>query len=149
MCDNFVLPLLGCHLGRHNMGTAPIIAIFVGHSAESKYAGDEFFRRCNCRKHLRWTKDRAQHRRPAGTRCWEEAERIKCQIQDQVSGRSLDTPPEDNIRTWKRAPGYFSRRGKYRVSHQVRSESTRENLTVFGSSARSGRSRPSKALPGS
>jgi len=53
---------------------APLITIFVRHSADCKYAGDEFCKRCNCRKHLRWTQDGKQYRRKAGTRSWQEAE---------------------------------------------------------------------------
>ena len=36
------------------MSPAPTITIFVRHSTDCKYKGDEFYRRCNCRKHFRW-----------------------------------------------------------------------------------------------
>jgi hypothetical protein len=32
----------------------PVITIFVRHSKGCKYSGDEFCRRCNCRKHFRY-----------------------------------------------------------------------------------------------
>ena len=39
--------------------STPLITIFVRHSTidgkPCKYAGDEFSKRCDCRKHLRWT----------------------------------------------------------------------------------------------
>jgi integrase/recombinase XerD len=66
----------------------PVVTIFVRHSADCKYHGDEFARRCKCRKHLRWTQNGTQHRRQAGTRSWEEAERAKRQLEDQLAGRA-------------------------------------------------------------
>jgi hypothetical protein len=33
------------------MSTAPVITIFVRHSADCKYYGEEFYKKCNCRKH--------------------------------------------------------------------------------------------------
>lgn len=32
---------------------APLITIFVRHSPDCKYVGDEFGKRCKCKKHLR------------------------------------------------------------------------------------------------
>jgi integrase/recombinase XerD len=75
------------------MGT-PLITIFVRHSSGCKYAGDEFTKRCNCRKHLRWTQDGKQYRRKANARSWEEAERTKRELEDQLSGRN-ETKPEE------------------------------------------------------
>ena len=69
------------------MSTAPLITIFVRHSADCKYAGDEFCKRCNCRKHLRWTQNGRQYRRKAGTRSWQEAEEQKRRLEDQLAGR--------------------------------------------------------------
>jgi integrase/recombinase XerD len=78
------------------MSTAPVITIFVRHSADCKYAGDEFCRRCNCRKHLRWTVNGVQYRRKAGTRSWTEAEAVKRRIEDELAGR---TPTTDKPET--------------------------------------------------
>jgi integrase/recombinase XerD len=50
---------------------APLVTVFVRHSPGCKYVGDEFCKRCNCRKHLRWTQDGKQYRRMAGTRSWQ------------------------------------------------------------------------------
>lgn len=69
------------------MSTAPLITIFVRHSADCKYAGDEFSKRCNCRKHFRWTQNGKQHRRKANTRSWTEAEEQKRRLEDQLAGR--------------------------------------------------------------
>ena len=71
--------------------STPVITIFVRHSAidgkPCKYADDEFSRRCNCRKHFRWTQNGTQYRRTAGTRSWEEAEDRKRDLQDQLADR--------------------------------------------------------------
>jgi len=87
--------------------STPVITIFVRHSADCKYVGDEFSRRCNCRKHLRWTQDGTQYRRKADTRSWEEAEEVKRQLQDQLSGRAPELKPEDNMRTMEAAVELF------------------------------------------
>lgn len=75
------------------MGT-PLITIFVRHSSGCKYAGDEFSKRCNCRKHFRWTQNGTQYRRTAGARSWEEAERTKRELEDQLSGRTPEVKSE-------------------------------------------------------
>jgi integrase/recombinase XerD len=72
--------------------TAPLITIFVRHSPACKYAGDEFSKRCNCRKHFRWTQNGKQYRRKANTRSWTEAEEQKRRLEDQLAGRK---PKED------------------------------------------------------
>jgi site-specific recombinase XerD len=69
------------------MSPAPTITVFVRHSADCKYKGDEFHRRCNCRKHFRWFANGKQHRRSANTRSWSEAEEGKRELVDQFSGR--------------------------------------------------------------
>ena len=70
------------------MSTAPLITIFVRHSKGCKYEGDEFCKRCRCRKHLRWTQNGKQYRRKAGTRSWEEAEEQKRRLEDELTGRA-------------------------------------------------------------
>lgn len=77
------------------MDFAPLITIFVRHSEGCKYAGDEFWKRCNCRKHLRWTQNGKQYRRKAGTRSWAEAEEVKRRLEDQLAGR-IPTTPQQN-----------------------------------------------------
>ncbi len=68
--------------------TAPVITIFVRHAAGCKYAGDEFAKRCNCRKHFRWSANGKQERQTAGTRSWAEAEEKKRDLEDQLAGRT-------------------------------------------------------------
>jgi len=72
--------------------STPLVTIYVRHSADCKYKGDEFSKRCSCRKHLRWTQKGKQYRRKAGTRSWEEAENAKRELQDQLAGKT----PEPN-----------------------------------------------------
>ncbi len=86
---------------------APVITVYVRHSADCRYKGDEFCRRCSCRKHFRWSQSGTQHRRRAGTRSWEEAEEIKRQLQDQLAGRTPEVRPEDTTRTIQDALDVF------------------------------------------
>jgi integrase/recombinase XerD len=67
------------------MGT-PIVTIFVRHKPGCKYAGEEFTKSCKCRKHLRWSQDGKQFRKQAGTRSWAEAEEVKRDLENQLSG---------------------------------------------------------------
>jgi hypothetical protein len=67
---------------------APLITIFVRHTPGCKWAGDEFCKRCNCRKHLRWSQGGKQYRKKAGTRSWAGAEEAKRRLEDQLAGRT-------------------------------------------------------------
>src|ERR1700723_3316 len=67
--------------------STPLITIFVRHTPGCKWAGDEFTKKCNCRKHFRWSQNGKQYRRQAGTRSWTEAEDNKRNLVDQLSGR--------------------------------------------------------------
>jgi len=67
----------------------PVITIFVRHSADCKYLGDEFCKRCNCRKHLRWTQNGRQYRRKTGCRSWAAAEEKKREFEGQITGQTL------------------------------------------------------------
>lgn len=60
----------------------PSITIYVRHAAECRYSGDETWKRCDCRKHLRWTFDGQQYRRSAKTRSWGQAEERKRELED-------------------------------------------------------------------
>jgi site-specific recombinase XerD len=90
----------------------PIITIFVRHAEGCKYEGDEFSKRCDCRKHLRWTisnetwiDKRGKHRRgkqyrvSAGTRSWSEAEKKKRELEDQLAGRTPTVQAAEAQRT--------------------------------------------------
>jgi integrase/recombinase XerD len=73
----------------------PVITIFVRHSADCKYRGDEFEKRCRCPKHVRWSQTRKQYRVSARTRTWAEAEDRKREIADQLAGRTPEVTPEE------------------------------------------------------
>jgi integrase/recombinase XerD len=85
----------------------PIITIFVRHAADCKYAGDEFEKRCRCRKHLRWTQDRKQYRVSAQTRTWAAAEDKKRELEDQLAGRVPEVKAEEAQRTVQAAIDVF------------------------------------------
>lgn len=73
---------------------APLVTIFVRHAAGCKYAGEEFSKRCACKKHLRWTLNGTQERRATGARSWTEAEAAKRSLEDKLSGRSPEKPED-------------------------------------------------------
>ena len=87
----------------------PIITIFVRHSDNCKYKGDEFCKRCDCPKHLRWSHERKQHRTSARTRSWAQAENKKREIEDQLAGRTPAVKPEDGQAASKTRLTYSSR----------------------------------------
>lgn len=87
--------------------STPVVTIFVRHSAGCKYAGDELARRCNCRKHLRWTLNGAQYRRAAKTRSWAEAEKSKRALEDQLSGSAPVPGPSNTPKTIEEAITLF------------------------------------------
>jgi integrase/recombinase XerD len=69
--------------------SAPVVTNFVRHSPGCKYAGDEFCKRCNCRKRFRWSQGGKQFRKQAGTRSWAEAEEVKERLTAQLTGRAV------------------------------------------------------------
>ena len=89
------------------MVSTPVITIFVRHTEGCKYAGEEFSRRCNCKKHLRWTQEGTQHRRATGARSWAEAEEVKRRVEDQLSGRAVLPEPETKGKEIQTAVGLF------------------------------------------
>jgi integrase/recombinase XerD len=80
---------------------APIVTIFVRHLPGCKYARYEFYRRCNCRKHLRWSLDGKQHRKTAGTRSWEHAEQEKSKLEVQLSGEPVPVTIAEALELFK------------------------------------------------
>ncbi len=75
----------------------PLITIFVRHSADCKYEGDEFCKRCKCKKHLRWSKGGKQYRRKTGQRSWAGAEEVKRDTEAQLTGRAPALPVESGL----------------------------------------------------
>ncbi len=75
------------------MSAAPLITIFVRHKPKCKHAGEEFSKKCTCMKHLRWTQNGKQFRKQTGARSWQEAEEVKRDLEDQLSGRVVAPKP--------------------------------------------------------
>src|SRR5437588_2474254 len=73
-------------------GEMPSITIFVRHSEGCRYQDDETWRRCNCRKHLRWTQGAQQYRVSARTRSWQIAEEAKRKLEAQFSAGAAGPP---------------------------------------------------------
>jgi site-specific recombinase XerD len=72
--------------------SAPIITIFVRHSLDCQHTGDEFYKRCDCWKHLRWSYGGKQYRRATKERTWAGAERVKREI--ELSYEAVGKPVE-------------------------------------------------------
>lgn len=92
---------------------APVITIFVRHGFVDgklcKYADDEQYKRCNCRKHLRWFANGKQQTRTAKTRSWAEAENVKRELGDQLSGKTTDEQvAEQSVKTISTAVEAFN-----------------------------------------
>lgn len=73
---------------------APTITIFVRHSEGCPNAGDEFYKRCDCWKHIRWTDNKRQHRRATKSKTWAGAERFKREV--ELSYEVAGKPAESN-----------------------------------------------------
>lgn len=74
------------------MEAAPIVTIFVRHSLGCPGTGNEFYKRCSCRKHLRWTHQGKQYRRATKQRTWAGAEKVKREI--ELSYEAVGKPIE-------------------------------------------------------
>jgi site-specific recombinase XerD len=79
--------------GLNGMNITPVV-IFVRHSTKNgkpcRYAGDEFAKKCDCRKHLRWRRNGVQYRQKANTRSWAQAEQVKRELEDELSGKTAE-----------------------------------------------------------
>lgn len=65
------------------MPEPPVITIFVRHSRDCAHAGDENWKRCDCRKHLRWNYEGKQYRKSAKARTWAGAEEARRKLEDE------------------------------------------------------------------
>ena len=74
----------------------PSITIYVRHAADCPHAEEETWKRCNCRKHLRWTWEGKQLRRSAKTRSWAAAERAKRALEMQYETALAGEPAKDD-----------------------------------------------------
>lgn len=107
--------------------TAPTITIYVRHSAGCKYEGDEFAKKCPCRKWLRWTPNDGSPRQriPAKTRSWAEAEQVKLELANQLAGKPV-TQDETADQTLRRAVEVFLADKGQSIGADVLGKYTRE-----------------------
>ena len=109
------------------MSTAPVITVFVRHSADCKYRGDEFCKRCDCKKHLRYTINGRQIRKKTGVRSWAAAEEKKRELEEQLSGRAPEGTPEQEQRDIQGCVDIFLQdKENQGVTKKVRDKYTRE-----------------------
>src|SRR5579864_1082366 len=59
----------------------PKVVVFVRHAGKCAHLKDELYPGCDCAKWLRWSLAGRQHREPANTRSWEQAERERAKKQ--------------------------------------------------------------------
>ena len=71
---------------------APLITIFVRHSLGCPHTGDEFYKRCSCWKHLRWSYQGKQYRKATKQKTWAGAERVKREV--ELSYEMIGKPAE-------------------------------------------------------
>jgi site-specific recombinase XerD len=91
------------------MHQIPVITIFVRHSADCPHAGEanaEFYKRCNCRKHLRWTESGEQKRKATKERTWAGAERVKRELELAYENAGKPAEPDKPV-TVKEAIEFF------------------------------------------
>jgi site-specific recombinase XerD len=69
----------------------PVITVFVRHRSACPHR-DEFYKRCDCWKHLRWSFSGKQYRKAAKSRTWAGAERAKREIELSYENAALGKP---------------------------------------------------------
>jgi integrase/recombinase XerD len=115
--------------------STPLITIFVRHTPDckapkilrkvkgkDKKVWDEFYKRCDCKKHLRWSVKGKQYRKATGARSWADAEQAKAELAAQLSGQAPAADTGKMIaaavelfalaKAQKRSPGV---QGRYKV----------------------------------
>jgi integrase/recombinase XerD len=71
----------------------PLVTIFVRHGSDCPQR-DELYRRCACRKHLRWSHNGKQYRKTAKTRSWAGAERAKREVELSYENAASGKPAQ-------------------------------------------------------
>jgi len=78
-----------------SVSSVPLITIFVRHSADCDHSDDNFYKRCKCRKSLRYFHNGKQRMVSAKTRSWGLAEEAKRKLEDKFAGANSDKPVGD------------------------------------------------------
>ena len=100
----------------------PSIEIFVRHAAGCRYRDDEGWKRCDCRKHLRWTFDGKQYRRSAKTRSWAQAEEKKRELEESFKAGGRPELIEETRKTIANAIELFLMEQRTRAEFVCRQE---------------------------
>jgi integrase/recombinase XerD len=108
------------------MSTAPVVTIFVRHSADCKYAGDEFNKRCDCKKHIRYTLNGKQIRMKTGCRSWAAAEKKKREIEDRLAGHAPANPEQEQRDIQSCIDTFLQDKENQGVTQKVRDKHKRE-----------------------
>ncbi len=58
------------------MQQSAVFTIYVPHTEDCPHKGDEFYKRCNCVKHIRWSENGKQFTRNTRSRMWTGA--LRC-----------------------------------------------------------------------
>src|ERR1035441_410344 len=117
---------------------APLITVFVRHSKLCPYVGDEFCKRCKCRKHLRWSQNGKQYRMKTGARSWAGAEEKKRELEAQLSGRVPETSPEGGLLLIQAIETFDANKQAQGVKPRVRAMYARELGRLLDFSERRG-----------
>ncbi len=112
--------------------STPLITIFVRHSPGCKYAGDEFTKRCNCRKHLRWSLNGKQYRKKAGSRSWAGAEDAKRNLEAHLSGKIPSNEAQPGQTITKAVDVFLQDKKNQDVTVKVLAKYTRELARLQG-----------------
>ena len=71
----------------------PSVVVYVRHSSDCSHKNEgEYFKGCQCRKHLRWWHQGRLFRQTAKTRSWGAAEKLRSQIERKYAGDPLSVP---------------------------------------------------------
>jgi len=71
---------------------APLVTIFVRHSADCPHKGNGFYKRCQCRKSLRFFHNGKQQTVSAKTRSWAAADEAKGKLEDKFKAADPNQP---------------------------------------------------------
>jgi site-specific recombinase XerD len=102
-CADFVL----YKAARSVIHMIPSIAIFTRHSERCPRHGEEDWRKCNCRKHLRWTHNGKQYRQSARTRSWAQAEEERRRQEQKFASSGGNAKPDTSPKTLDEAVSLF------------------------------------------
>jgi integrase/recombinase XerD len=69
-----------------SLPSAPVVTIFVRHSADCPHRENKFHKSCRCRKSLRFFNDGKQQTQSAHTRSWGQAETAKRNLEERFRG---------------------------------------------------------------